>query len=80
MTSEKARPIQSAEKSEPRFSKRRMEMRSIGGLIDWRVQPEKIPFELLDFNLGERWMPVSMFSLGASTRNWAREGRPPPSN
>ena len=24
-----------------------------------RVQPEKIPFELLDFNLGERWMPVS---------------------
>jgi hypothetical protein len=25
----------------------------------------------------ERWMPVSMFSLGASTRNWAREERPP---
>ena len=24
-----------------------------------RVQPEKIPFELLDFNLGERWMPIS---------------------
>ncbi len=24
-----------------------------------RVQPEKIPFELLDFNLGERWMPLS---------------------
>jgi N12 class adenine-specific DNA methylase len=25
------------------------------------VQPEKIPFELLDFNLGERWMPVPYF-------------------
>jgi N12 class adenine-specific DNA methylase len=26
-----------------------------------KVQPEKVPFELLDFNLGERWMPVSYF-------------------
>ncbi len=26
-----------------------------------KVQPEKIPFELLDFNLGERWMPVSYY-------------------
>lgn len=25
------------------------------------VQPEKIPFELLDFNLGERWIPVSYY-------------------
>ena len=22
-----------------------------------KVQPEKIPFEVLDFNMGERWMP-----------------------
>ena len=26
-----------------------------------KVQPEKIPFELLDFNLGERWIPVSYY-------------------
>lgn len=26
-----------------------------------KVQPEKIPFELLDFNLGERWIPVTYY-------------------
>ena len=26
-----------------------------------KVQPEKIPFELLDFNLGERWIPTSYY-------------------
>ncbi|MEO7982564.1 MAG: helicase-related protein [Bacteroidota bacterium] len=26
-----------------------------------KVQPEKIPFELLDFNMGERWMPVEYY-------------------
>ncbi|RYD94896.1 MAG: DNA methylase, partial [Sphingobacteriales bacterium] len=26
-----------------------------------RVQPEKIPFELLDFNLGERWIPMEHY-------------------
>lgn len=26
-----------------------------------RIQPEKIPFELLDFNLGERWMPLRYY-------------------
>ena len=26
-----------------------------------RVQPEKVPFELLDFNLGERWIPVDYY-------------------
>lgn len=26
-----------------------------------RVQPEKIPFELLDFNLGERWIPIDYY-------------------
>lgn len=26
-----------------------------------RVQPEKIPFELLDFNLGERWVPMEQY-------------------
>jgi len=25
------------------------------------VQPEKIPFDLLDFNLGERWIPVHFY-------------------
>ncbi|QJD95940.1 DNA methylase [Mucilaginibacter robiniae] len=31
-----------------------------------RVQPEKIPFELLDFNLGERWVPVSFYERFAT--------------
>jgi N12 class adenine-specific DNA methylase len=26
-----------------------------------RVQPEKIPFEVLDFNLGERWIPMNHY-------------------
>lgn len=31
-----------------------------------KVQPEKIPFELLDFNLGERWIPNSYYDRYAS--------------
>ncbi|MEO7984231.1 MAG: DNA methylase, partial [Bacteroidota bacterium] len=31
-----------------------------------KVQPEKIPFELLDFNMGERWMPVDYYQRFAS--------------
>ncbi|TKT86009.1 helicase-related protein [Dyadobacter frigoris] len=31
-----------------------------------RVQPEKIPFELLDFNLGERWIPLNFYDRFAS--------------
>lgn len=31
-----------------------------------KVQPEKIPFELLDFNLGERWIPVDYYSRFAT--------------
>ncbi|WP_240049288.1 helicase-related protein [Mucilaginibacter psychrotolerans] len=31
-----------------------------------RVQPEKIPFELLDFNLGERWVPVDYYQRFAT--------------
>lgn len=31
-----------------------------------RVQPEKIPFELLDFNLGERWVPVEYYQRFAT--------------
>jgi N12 class adenine-specific DNA methylase len=31
-----------------------------------RVQPERIPFERLDFNLGERWMPVEFYSRFAT--------------
>jgi N12 class adenine-specific DNA methylase len=31
-----------------------------------RVQPEKIPFELLDFNLGERWFPLKYYERFAS--------------
>lgn len=27
-----------------------------------KVQPEKIPFELLDFNLGERWIPLDYYN------------------
>src|ERR1035441_9220995 len=38
MTSEKARPIQSPETPAPRFSKRRMAMRSTRGVGGWPVQ------------------------------------------
>ena len=31
-----------------------------------KVQPEKIPFELLDFNLGERWIPQHFYNDFAS--------------
>jgi N12 class adenine-specific DNA methylase len=31
-----------------------------------KVQPEKIPFELLDFNMGERWMPEDYYQRFAS--------------
>jgi N12 class adenine-specific DNA methylase len=31
-----------------------------------RVQPETIPFELLDFNLGERWFPLAYYERFAS--------------
>ncbi len=31
-----------------------------------KVQPEKIPFELLDFNMGERWMPIDYYQRFAS--------------
>lgn len=31
-----------------------------------KVQPEKIPFELLDFNLGERWIPITFYDRFAT--------------
>jgi N12 class adenine-specific DNA methylase len=31
-----------------------------------KVQPAQIPFELLDFNLGERWMPLSYYNRFAT--------------
>ncbi|UCS95212.1 DNA methylase [Echinicola marina] len=31
-----------------------------------KVQPERIPFELLDFNLGERWIPLSYYERFAA--------------
>lgn len=31
-----------------------------------KVQPEKVPYELLDFNLGERWIPEEYYSRFAS--------------
>ncbi|HLZ17719.1 MAG TPA: helicase-related protein, partial [Cyclobacteriaceae bacterium] len=31
-----------------------------------KVQPEPIPFELLDFNLGERWIPVDFYNRFAT--------------
>ncbi|HEY4195170.1 MAG TPA: DNA methylase, partial [Mucilaginibacter sp.] len=31
-----------------------------------RVQPERIPFERLDFNLGERWVPVAYYQRFAT--------------
>lgn len=30
------------------------------------IQPDKVPFELLDFNLGERWMPGEYYNRFAS--------------
>jgi len=38
--------------------------RSLEALI--KVQPEKIPFELLDFNMGERWIPIEYYTQFAS--------------
>lgn len=38
--------------------------RSLDAIV--RVQPEKIPFELLDFNLGERWVPTSLYNRFAT--------------
>ncbi|KAA9038702.1 DNA methylase [Ginsengibacter hankyongi] len=32
-----------------------------------KIQPEKIPFELLDFNLGERWIPQEYYNRFASS-------------
>ena len=32
-----------------------------------KVQPERIPFELLDFNLGERWIPTSYYERFATS-------------
>jgi N12 class adenine-specific DNA methylase len=31
-----------------------------------KVQPERIPFELLDFNLGERWIPTNYYERFAT--------------
>lgn len=31
-----------------------------------KVQPERIPFELLDFNLGERWIPLKYYERFAA--------------
>ena len=31
-----------------------------------RVQPERIPFERLDFNLGERWVPIDFYQRFAT--------------
>jgi N12 class adenine-specific DNA methylase len=31
-----------------------------------KIQPEKIPFELLDFNLGERWIPQDYYNQFAT--------------
>ena len=31
-----------------------------------KIQPEKIPFELLDFNLGERWIPQDYYNRFAT--------------
>lgn len=31
-----------------------------------KIQPERIPFELLDFNLGERWIPISYYERFAN--------------
>lgn len=32
-----------------------------------KVQPERIPFALLDFNLGERWLPTELYERYASS-------------
>lgn len=38
--------------------------RSLEAVI--KIQPERIPFELLDFNLGERWIPISFYERFAN--------------
>jgi N12 class adenine-specific DNA methylase len=53
-----ARRVQEAGSDDPEIS------RSLAAIA--KAQPEAIPFELLDFNLGERWFPIDYYQRFAS--------------
>lgn len=57
--------LQRAEQLSAQFPENVQYRRSTEALA--KVQPERIPFELLDFNLGERWIPVSYYERFATT-------------
>lgn len=58
---EKIRSAQAQTQAHPNDAQLQKSLEAIS-----RVQPEKIPFELLDFNLGERWIPLSFYDRFAS--------------
>lgn len=58
---EKLRVAQAKVSEHPENGQYRRSLDAIG-----KVQPEPIPFELLDFNLGERWIPESYYSRFAT--------------
>jgi N12 class adenine-specific DNA methylase len=59
---EKLRLATRAIKNEPENLQFARSLAAVG-----RVQPEQIPFELLDFNLGERWLPTSYYQQFGSS-------------
>jgi N12 class adenine-specific DNA methylase len=58
---EKFRSAQAQTEAHPKDAQLQKSLEAIS-----KVQPEKIPFELLDFNLGERWIPLSFYDRFAS--------------
>jgi N12 class adenine-specific DNA methylase len=53
---EKLRQAERAIEIQPGNAQYQRSLEAIG-----KVQPERIPFELLDFNLGERWIPTKYY-------------------
>lgn len=53
---EKLRQAEQAIEIQPENAQYQRSLEAIG-----KVQPERIPFELLDFNLGERWIPTRYY-------------------
>lgn len=53
---EKLKQAEQAIEIQPENMQYRRSQEAIG-----KVQPERIPFELLDFNLGERWIPTKYY-------------------
>ncbi len=56
--------LRQAERLQDQFPDNPQYKRSAEALV--KVQPERIPFELLDFNLGERWIPINYYERFAT--------------